>query len=179
MIRSHEPLGSSGLTRHNAPGVERANDPNAVAMAILRIAVGLFFVVFGQYKVFGTEFTLHGGFQDGVKGFISSGSAYPFMVPFLRMTLAHGAIPIAFWVAYGELAIGLSLVIGVLSRVASAFGFALMILLWLSGGYPGAHSAFWAYWASSENWTILALCFAVMMIGRPEDRWSFRRVIRT
>ena len=145
-------------------GMGGTNESNATAIAILRIVVGLF--------------TLHGGFQEGVKGFISSGSAYPFMVPFLRMLLARGATPVAFLVAYGEFAIGLSLVSGVLSRIASAFGFVLMTLLWLSGGYPGAHSAFWAYWASSENWTILALCFAVMIVGRPEERWSFRRVIR-
>jgi uncharacterized membrane protein YphA (DoxX/SURF4 family) len=175
---SHQRGEASGADRRNMLGMAGANGSNAVAIAILRIAVGLFFVVFGEYKVFGTEFTLHGGFQEGVKGFISSGSAYPFMVPFLRMLLAHGATPVAFLVAYGELAIGLSLVSGVLSRVASAFGFVLMTLLWLSGGYPGIHSAFWAYWASSENWTILALCFVVMMVGRPEDRWSFRRVIR-
>jgi uncharacterized membrane protein YphA (DoxX/SURF4 family) len=159
-------------------GMEGTNESNATAIAILRIVVGLFFVVFGEYKVFGTEFTLHGGFQEGVKGFISSGSAYPFMVPFLRMLLARGATTVAFLVAYGEFAIGLSLVSGVLSRIASAFGFVLMTLLWLSGGYPGAHSAFWAYWASSENWSILALCFAVMIVGCPEERWSFRRVIR-
>jgi uncharacterized membrane protein YphA (DoxX/SURF4 family) len=178
MSSSHPHGGSSGADRNNMVGTEGANESNAIAMAILRIAVGLFFVVFGEYKVFGTEFTLHGGFQEGVKGFISSGSAYPFMVPFLRMLLAHGTTSVAFLVAYGEFAIGLSLVGGVLSRVASAFGFVLMTLLWLSGGYPGIHSAFWAYWASSENWTILALCFAVMIVGRPEDRWSFLRVIR-
>ena len=178
MTGSYEVSASSETVRRNVPVVERPNDPNAVALAILRIVVGLFFVVFGEYKVFGTEFTVHGGFQEGVKGFISSGSAYPFMVPFLRMLLAHGATPVAFLVAYGELAIGLSLVSGVLSRVASAFGFVLMMLLWLSGGYPGTHSAFWLYWAASENWTILALCFVVMMLGKPENRWSLRRVIR-
>lgn len=159
--------------------MESGEKSNAAATAILRIAVGLFFVVFGEYKVFSTEFTLRGGFQEGVKGFISSGSAYPFMVPFLRMVLAHWAKPVAFLVAYGEFAIGLSLMCGVLSRPASAFGFVLMTLLWLSGGYPGPHSAFWAYWASSENWTILALCFAVLIVGRPEERWSFWRVIRS
>ena len=49
------------------------NGVNDRVLAALRIAVGVFFCVFGEYKVFGTEFTLHGGFQDGVRGFLTSG----------------------------------------------------------------------------------------------------------
>ncbi len=36
---------------------------NSYALAFLRIGVGILFLIFGQYKVFGTAFTLHGGFQ--------------------------------------------------------------------------------------------------------------------
>jgi uncharacterized membrane protein YphA (DoxX/SURF4 family) len=146
---------------------------NAVALTVLRIVVGLFFIIFGQYKVFGTEFT-HGGFQSTLREFIHAG-AYPFMVPLLHGILAHAATLMAFLVAYGELFIGLSLLLGVLSRVASFFGLALMLAMWLSGGYPGPHVAFWMYWGASLNWSILALCFVVLMIGRPEDLWSLRR----
>src|ERR1700753_3084572 len=109
-----------------------SKDPNTTAIALLRIVVGLFFVVFGQYKVFGTQFTLHGGFERYIAGFIHSG-AYPFMAPVLRGILAHFATPMAFLVAYGELLIGISLVTGVLSRLASVFGFALMIGMWMFG----------------------------------------------
>ena len=147
---------------------------NKRVLASLRIAVGLFFCVFGEYKVFGAEFTMHGGFQDGLKGFLSSGSAYPFMRPVLSGILAHCATFVAFVVAYGELAIGLSLLTGVLSRLASVFGFILMLLLWFSGGYPGAYAAFWSYWAASENWTVLAFCFLAFIVGRTEEVWSFR-----
>jgi len=35
---------------------EGATDRNAVALTGLRIAVGLLFLIFGQYKVFGTQF---------------------------------------------------------------------------------------------------------------------------
>lgn len=147
----------------------RANDR---VLAALRISIGVFFCVFGEYKVFGAEFTLHGGFQDGIRGFLTSGSAYPFIRPVLALILAHCATLIAFLVAYGELAIGLSLLVGVFSRLASVFGFVLMLLLWLSGGYPGAHAAFWSFWAASENWTILALCFLVFIFGETEKVWS-------
>lgn len=140
-------------------------------MAIIRIVVGLFFVVFGQYKVFGTEFTLHGGFQKYVGGFLHDG-AFPFIVPLLRWILAHAATPMAFAVAYGELLIGIALVLGVMTRWAGFFGFLLMMAMWFSGGYPGAHAPFWQYWGASLNWSIFALCFLVLMLGRPEDVWA-------
>ena len=79
---------------------------NARALAALRIGVGVFFVIFGQYKVFGTQFTLGGGFRTDVEQFLQ-GAAYPFMVPVLRHFILPLATPVAFLVAYGELAIGL------------------------------------------------------------------------
>jgi uncharacterized membrane protein YphA (DoxX/SURF4 family) len=151
-----------------------ARDPNATAIAVLRIVVGLFFIVFGEYKVFGTQFTLHGGFQHYVSGMIHGG-AYPFMVPVLKAILAHCATLMAFAVAYGELLIGISLVIGVRSRLASFFGFLLMSAMWLSGGYPGAAAPFWEYWGASLDWSIFTLCFAVLMLGQPEQVWSLSR----
>ncbi|HEY2867229.1 MAG TPA: hypothetical protein VGJ02_09065 [Pyrinomonadaceae bacterium] len=36
-------------------------DANTRALALLRIAVGLLFLIFAQYKILGTEFTLGGG----------------------------------------------------------------------------------------------------------------------
>jgi thiosulfate dehydrogenase [quinone] large subunit len=37
---------------------------NATALATLRILVGMLFVLFGEYKVFGTDFILRGGFEE-------------------------------------------------------------------------------------------------------------------
>jgi uncharacterized membrane protein YphA (DoxX/SURF4 family) len=152
-----------------------AKDPNTVALVVLRIVIGLFFTVFGEYKVFGAQFTLHGGFEATIREFIHNG-AYPFMVPVLQGILAHAARLMAFLVAYGEFLIGISLLLGLLSRIASVFGFALMMAMWLSGGYPGPHAAFWMYWGASLNWSILALCFTVLAIGHPEDLWTLRHV---
>ncbi len=149
-------------------------DGNARAIALLRIGVGLLFLTFGEYKVFGTAFTLGGGFQSGVRGFLDSGGTYPFMVPVLRGVLAHFGTPMAFAVAWGEFLIGLSLTLGVLSRVASSFGALLMAAMWLSGGWPGAHPAFWRYWGASLEWSVFFLCFLVLMAGRPEQCWAVR-----
>jgi uncharacterized membrane protein YphA (DoxX/SURF4 family) len=160
---------------HNSPALPQKSDVNAMALALLRIAVGFFFVIFGQYKIFGTGF-VHSGFRDYVEGFIHNG-AYPFMVPVLRWILAHAPIFMALAVGYGEFLIGIALLIGVLSRVASLFGCALMLAMWLSGGYPGPHAAFWMYWGASLNWSIFAICFVVLAAGHPEEVASLRSVI--
>lgn len=155
--------------------MQNLNHPNSTALGLLRIMVGLFFTVFGEYKVFGTQFTLHGGFERYLADFIRSG-AYPLMVPVLQAILTHCATFMAYCVAYGELLIGLSLLTGVLSRVASIFGMALMTAMWLSGGYPGPHAEFWMYWGASLNWSVFLLCFLVLALGRPEEVWSLRHV---
>jgi len=84
-------------------------------VAFLRVSVGILVLIFGQYKVFGTQFTLHGGFQFWINKFLEDG-AYPFMIPVLRGFVLPHATAIAFLVAYGELAIGLALVLGLLVR---------------------------------------------------------------
>jgi uncharacterized membrane protein YphA (DoxX/SURF4 family) len=85
--------------------VGEKTDRNAKALGFLRIAVGALFVIFGEYKVFGREFALAGGFQFWINRFLAEG-AYPFMIPILRgFVLPHGTA-IAFLVAYGEWGIG-------------------------------------------------------------------------
>lgn len=148
------------------------DDRNALALAVLRICVGILFLIFGEYKVFGTEFTLHGGFQMWIGRFLEEG-AYPFMKPILRnFVLAHGT-PIAFLVAYGELAIGISLVSGILVRAASFFGLAFMLTLFFSSNYPGANVAFWQYFGASLDHSVLAFCFLGFLIGRADARLTF------
>ena len=143
-------------------------------MAVLRIGVGVLFLIFGEYKVFGTQFTLHGGFQFWIRKFLNEGGAYPFMAPVLRgFVLAH-ATPIAFLVAYGELAIGIALVLGILVRAASACGLIFMLALLFSSDYPGAAAPFWQYFGASLSHSVLALCFAAFLVGRADTAWSLK-----
>jgi len=154
------------------PEATAPTDSNARALAFLRIGVGIFFLMFGEYKVFGTQFTLHGGFQFWINKFLSEGGVYPLMAPVLRnFVLAH-ATPIAFLVAYGELAIGIALVLGVLVRWASIGGFIFMLTLICSSDYPGAQAPFWQYFGASLSHSIFALCFLAFMLGRSEQVWS-------
>ena len=150
---------------------------NASAMAFLRISVGTLFLIFAQYKVFGTQFTLHGGFQFWINKFLEDG-AYPFMVPVLRGFVLPHATAIAFLVAYGELAIGLALLLGVLARPASAFGLLYMLSLLFCSNYPGAHAPLWQYFGASLDHSVLALCFISFLIADSSAAWSLaaRRV---
>lgn len=149
------------------------SDRNSRALALLRIAVGVFFLIFGEYKVFGTQFTLHGGFQYWINRFLDGG-AYPFMTPVLRgFVLAH-ATPIAFLVAYGELAIGIALVCGILVRPASAGGLLYMLALLFSSNYPGPGARFWMYFGASLDHSVFLLCFATFLAGRADAAWSVK-----
>jgi thiosulfate dehydrogenase [quinone] large subunit len=144
-----------------------------LALAVLRIAIGVLFLTFAQYKVFGTQFTLHGGFQFWINRFLEDG-AYPFMKPILKNFVLPHAAPLAFFVAYGELAIGISLVTGILVRASSAFGLIFMLGLLFSSNYPGSQAPLWQYFGASLDHSVLALCFLTFLIGRADSALSFR-----
>jgi thiosulfate dehydrogenase [quinone] large subunit len=150
-----------------------SHDQNSRALAILRIGVGILFLIFAEYKVFGTQFTLHGGFQFWINKFLEEG-AYPFMVPVLRGFVLPHATAIAFLVAYSELSIGLALLLGILVRPASAGGFLFMLTLLFSSDYPGAHAPFWQYFGASLSHSVFALCFLAFLVGRADALWSLR-----
>ncbi len=154
------------------PETIATHDSNARALAFLRIGVGIFFLIFGEYKVFGTQFTLHGGFQFWINKFLAEGGAYPFMAPVLRNFVLPHATPIAFLVAYGEFAIGIALALGVMVRWASIGGLVFMLTLLLASDYPGSHAPFWQYFGASLSHSVFALCFAAFLLGRSGQVWS-------
>jgi uncharacterized membrane protein YphA (DoxX/SURF4 family) len=147
---------------------------NSRALALLRIGVGLFFLIFAQYKILNTQFTLHGGFQFWINKFLTEGGAYPFMISILRNFVLPHATPIAFLVAYGELAIGLALLLGVFVRAASVAGLIYMLTLLFSSDYPGSAAPFWQYFGVSLSHSVFALCFVTFLLADAESVWSLR-----
>ena len=147
---------------------------NAKAIAGLRIAVGLLFLIFAEYKIFGAKFTRGGGFEFWINRFLADG-AYPFIRPLLRGFVLPHAQFFAYLVAFGEGAIGLSLTLGIWTRVASAFGMAYMLALLFSANYPGPDAAFWMYFGASLDHSVLAMCFAAFFVGDPEKAWAIHR----
>jgi uncharacterized membrane protein YphA (DoxX/SURF4 family) len=145
---------------------------NLRALAFLRICVGVFFLVFAQYKILSTQFTLHGGFQFWINKFLTEGGAYPFMAPILRNFVLPHATPIAFLVAYGELAIGLALLLGAFVRPASIAGLVFMFTLLFSSDYPGPAAPLWQYFGASLSHSVFALCFLTFLVGCSDAVWS-------
>ncbi len=96
------------------------------------------------------------------------------MAPILKDFVLPHAKFCAFLVAYGELAIGLALVLGVLVRTASVFGLAYMMALLFSSNYPGAHAAFWQYFGASLDHSVLLLCFATFAFGNADQALALR-----
>jgi len=150
---------------------------NTLALARLRIAIGCLFLIFAQYKVLGTQFTLGGGFQWWINRFLHEGEAYPFMMTVLQSVVLPHATVIAFLVAYGELGIGLALVSGFWVRAASAFGFVYMLALLFSSNYPGRHVPLWQYFGASLDHSVLALCFLTFFSSRSDEALSVRRLL--
>lgn len=117
---------------------------------------------------------MNGGLTDSCK----RGGTYPVMIPVLRRFVLPHATAIAFFAAYGELAIGLSLVLGLMVRTASAFGLVYMLSLMLASNYPGAHAAVWQYFGASLDHSVLALCFLAFLFSHSEDVLSLKRYLR-
>jgi thiosulfate dehydrogenase [quinone] large subunit len=141
--------------------------PNDRAFALLRIGVGVLFLIFAQYKVLGPEF-VNTNFSMWIHRFLDGGGTYPFMVPVLQNFVLPHARPLAVLVAVGESAIGLSLTLGLWSRVGSGFGLVYMLALLFSANYPGATAPGWEYFGASLEHLVLAMCFTAFVIGDPD-----------
>src|SRR4029077_4730451 len=98
--------------------------------------------------------------------------AYPFMGSILRGFVLPHARPIAFLVAYGELAIGTALTLGVWVQQASVFGLLYMVTLLFASNYPGAGAPMWQYFGASLEHSVLGLCFLTFLIGRADAVWA-------
>jgi uncharacterized membrane protein YphA (DoxX/SURF4 family) len=144
----------------------------ARALAFLRIAVGLLFLIFAQYKLTSTKF-IWGGMANYIRHFIEQG-CYPFMQPLLKNIILPHAVFFGAFVGIAELLIALSLITGLMVRWASFGGLLMMLLFLFSSNYPGAQAPFWQYFGASLDHSVLALCFLTFLIGRPAAVWALR-----
>jgi uncharacterized membrane protein YphA (DoxX/SURF4 family) len=149
-----------------------ASNQQAKALAFLRIAVGLLFLVFAQYKLRSTHF-IRNGMANYIGHFIQNG-CYPFMRPFLAKIILPHAVFFGAFVSITELLIAISLITGVLVRWASLGGLVMMLLYLFSSNYPGSNAPFWEYFGASLDHSVLALCFLTFLIGKPDAVWALR-----
>lgn len=138
-------------------------------LALIRIAVGVFFLFFAQYKLASPDFA-HAGYAKYVNGYIRS-SAVSIYKPFLQKTLRH-AVASGYTVAVIELLIGVSLLLGLWVRffsvVGALFMFNLVLCTWNAPG-PGPP---WHYLGNQLDNIPLLCLFLVFFFCRAGDTWG-------
>jgi uncharacterized membrane protein YphA (DoxX/SURF4 family) len=142
-------------------------------LALVRIATGIIFLFFGEYKIVSPAFA-HGGFEVWIHGFVDKDLAVGFYKVFLvKFVLVHPVL-CARIVGWGELAIGLSLVLGLLVRPASVAGAVHMISLALATWYEPGHGApLWQYFGANLDHVPLLFLFVIFYTSRAGDVWGF------
>jgi len=150
----------------------------AKTIAVVRIATGIIFLLFGEYKIAGPEWA-HGGFQGWINGFLKDGAVVGFYKPILvHVALAH-PVMCAWLVGLGEFAIGLSLVAGLFVRAASVGGAIEMLSLLLSTWfYPGHGVRVWRYFGANGDHIALLFLFAIFFAARAGEVWGFDGWVR-
>ncbi len=88
---------------------------------LLRLSLAWVFLYAASHQIFG-------GFS--VTGFLSGTKTFHWL--FGPMTVEPFASVLSFLVGYGHLLIGMSLLTGLLVRVSSIFGIAIMLLYWMA-----------------------------------------------
>lgn len=129
-------------------------------MASARIAVGVMFLFFAQYKLMHKDFA-HGGFESWVKPWAETNS-FHFYRPFLHFTLKH---PVFFGYATGvvELLIGVSMLIGKWVRPFSIVGALYMLNLTFATWYLPTGSPAWRYLGNELDHIPLLLLFIIFL----------------
>jgi thiosulfate dehydrogenase [quinone] large subunit len=99
-------------------------------ITLLRVYTGVFFLYYGFGKVRNPEF------DNGLAGFVSGRleNSASFMQPFLESVVLPNNGVFAFLVAWGELAIGLALILGLATRWASVAGALMVGAFWATKG---------------------------------------------
>lgn len=118
---------------------------NTWPIVLLRVYTGVFFLYFGFGKI------SRGNFDEGLTGFINSRleESVGFFKPFLESVVLPNASVFAFLVSWGELLIGLALIVGLATRYASIAGALMVAAFWLTKGQgildAQNHDAIWFF----------------------------------
>src|SRR5581483_5878844 len=140
-------------------------------VAVVRMATAVFFLLFGQYKVFGSSFT-HGGFQQYLQGFVQGG-AVSFYQPFLGDLVLPHAVFFGYVVGLLELFIGVCLLLGIWVRPASVLGALHMISLTRATWWDPGHGApVWRYFGGELDHLPLLFLFAIFFVVNAGETWG-------
>jgi uncharacterized membrane protein YphA (DoxX/SURF4 family) len=140
-------------------------------IAAIRMATSVFFLLFGQYKIFAPGFT-HGGFQQYLQGFIQSG-AVSFYQPILAGLVLPHAVFFGYLVGVLEMSVGACLLLGVWVRPASVLGALHMISLTLATWWePGRGIPVWRYFGAELDHLPLLFLFIIFFVADAGKDWG-------
>jgi len=129
-------------------------------MAVARIAIGIMFLFFAEYKLMQRDFA-NGGYKKYVTGYVEQTSVACYR-PVLRFTLRHDFF-FAYAVAVAELLIGISMVLGLWVRAFSVVGALFMLNLALATWRLPPGTAPWRYLGNQLETIPLLLLFALFL----------------
>lgn len=99
---------------------------------VLRVYTGIFFAWNGFGKI------SRGNFADGMEGFLNFQleNSFAFYRPFIESVVLSNKPMFAGVVAWGELAVGLAMIVGLATRYAAVAGAILVLNFWFAKGLP-------------------------------------------
>ena len=140
-------------------------------IAAARIATSIFFILFGQYKLFGSGFA-RGGFRQYLEGYIQ-GSAVAFYRPILANIVLPHAVFFGYAVGAVEMFIGLSLLFGLWVRPACILGVLHMLSLTLATWWePGHNVPVWRYFGAELDHLPLLFLFVIFYVADAGQVWG-------
>ena len=154
------------------------NHAPAKTIAAVRVATGVFFLFFGEYKLADSVFARTTFPQQWLHEFISQG-AVGFYAGFLQKTVLPHHIFFGYAVGVVESLIGISLVLGFLVRPASVLGVLHMINLTLATWWePGHNVPRWHYLGNELDHLPLLFLFLIFFTAKAGRTWGLDGVLR-
>jgi thiosulfate dehydrogenase [quinone] large subunit len=139
--------------------------------AVVRIVTGVLFIAMGYGKVTGPF--VRGGFDKSAEQLAREG--WPFWGAFLRSFVIPRAEIFGWVVGLAELAIGLGLFLGFLTRIAAVGGILLLLSILLGQSYaPGAA---WDHWITAGLTTKFALLLMLLIAAVGYAAWGLDGVL--
>ncbi len=140
-------------------------------IAVVRIATSIFFILFGEYKVFGSGFA-HGGFQEYLQSYLNGGAVGVYKPILAYLVLPH-AVFFGYLVGVVELFIGASLLVGLWVRAASILGILHMVNLTLATWFEVGHGApVWRYFGAELDHLALLFLFVIFFVSNAGEVWG-------
>jgi len=146
-------------------------------LAVVRVAVAVLFLFFGEYKIVDPAFA-HGTMAQWLQGFIDH-DAVRFYAALLQTFALPHAVVFGYLVGMLEILLGLSLLLGIYVRAAAIVGVVYMGNLVLATWFaPGHDAPAWRYFGNELDHVPLLLLFIVFYATNAGNTWGLDGVLR-